>query len=47
MIEMLNNIPNHFYIKIKNKNVLNLENIILIDNLVHNFLDDNFLMEFY
>ena len=28
--------------KHKNKNVLNLDNIILIDNLVHNFLDDQF-----
>lgn len=38
-----NKIPKSFlYKKIKNKNVLNLENIILIDNLVHNFLDDQF-----
>jgi len=42
-IKKKNNIPKHFlYKKIKNKNVLNLENIILIDNLVHNFLDDQF-----
>jgi hydroxymethylpyrimidine pyrophosphatase-like HAD family hydrolase len=42
-IKKRNNIPKSFlYKKIKNKNVLNLENIILIDNLVHNFLDDQF-----
>lgn len=42
-IKKKNNIPKSFlYKKIKNKNVLNLENIILIDNLVHNFLDDQF-----
>ena len=42
-IKKKNNIPKHFlYKKIKNKNVLNLENIILIDNLVHNFLDNQF-----
>lgn len=39
----LNDIPKSFlYKKIKNKNVVNLENIILIDNLVHNFLDNQF-----
>jgi TFIIF-interacting CTD phosphatase-like protein len=42
-IKKKNNIPKSFlYKKVKNKNVLNLENIILIDNLVHNFLDDQF-----
>ena len=42
-IKKKNNIPKNFlYKKVKNKNVLNLENIILIDNLVHNFLDDQF-----
>ena len=39
----LNDIPKSFlYKKVKNKNVVNLENIILIDNLVHNFLDNQF-----
>ena len=38
-----NKIPKSFlYKKIKNKHVLNLENIILIDNLVENFLDSQF-----
>jgi TFIIF-interacting CTD phosphatase-like protein len=38
-----NNIPKSFlYKKVKNKHVLNLENIILIDNLVENFLDTQF-----
>ena len=42
-IKKKNNIPKSFlYKKVKNKNVLNLENIILIDNLVHNFLDNQF-----
>ena len=42
-IKKKNNIPKSFlYKKIKNKKVLNLKNIILIDNLVHNFLDDQF-----
>ena len=42
-IKKRNNIPKSFlYKKIKNKNVLNLENIILIDNLVENFLDTQF-----
>jgi len=39
----LNNIPKSFLVKkMKNKNVLNLDHIILVDNLVHNFLDDQF-----
>jgi len=38
-----NKIPKSFlYKKVKNKHVLNLENIILIDNLVENFLDTQF-----
>ena len=38
-----NNIPKSFlYKKVKNKHVLNLENIILVDNLVENFLDTQF-----
>ena len=42
-LKKLNKIPNTFLVKkYKNKNVLNLDNIILIDNLVHNFLDDQF-----
>jgi len=42
-IKKKNNIPKSFlYKKVKNKNILNLENIILIDNLVHNFLDNQF-----
>tara|TARA_Y100001958_G_C21139935_1_gene478896 strand:+ start:115 stop:765 length:651 start_codon:yes stop_codon:yes gene_type:complete len=42
-LKKLNDIPKTFlYKKIKNKTVLNLENIILIDNLVHNFLDSQF-----
>ena len=42
-LNKLNNIPKHFLVKKhKNKNILNLDNIILIDNLVHNFLDDQF-----
>jgi TFIIF-interacting CTD phosphatase-like protein len=42
-IKNQNSIPKTLlYKKVKNKNILNLENIILIDNLVHNFLDDQF-----
>ena len=42
-LNKLNDIPKNFLVKKhKNKNVLNLDNIILIDNLVHNFLDDQF-----
>tara|TARA_B100001564_G_scaffold186141_1_gene156345 strand:- start:11842 stop:12498 length:657 start_codon:yes stop_codon:yes gene_type:complete len=42
-IKKLNDIPKTFlYKKVKNKTVLNLENIIIIDNLVHNFLDSQF-----
>ena len=42
-IKNQNSIPKSLlYKKVKNKNILNLENIILIDNLVHNFLDDQF-----
>lgn len=38
-----NKIPKSFlYKKVKNKHVLNLENIILVDNLVENFLDSQF-----
>lgn len=38
-----NKIPKSFlYKKVKNKHVLNLENIILVDNLVENFLDTQF-----
>jgi TFIIF-interacting CTD phosphatase-like protein len=38
-----NDIPKSFlYKKIKNKHVLNLENIVLVDNLVENFLDSQF-----
>tara|TARA_Y100000589_G_C27160645_1_gene632590 strand:+ start:810 stop:1448 length:639 start_codon:yes stop_codon:yes gene_type:complete len=38
-----NNIPKSFlYKKVKNKHVLNLENIVLVDNLVENFLDSQF-----
>jgi TFIIF-interacting CTD phosphatase-like protein len=38
-----NDIPKSFlYKKVKNKHVLNLENIVLVDNLVENFLDSQF-----
>ncbi len=38
-----NKIPKSLlYKKVKNKHVLNLENIILVDNLVENFLDTQF-----
>ena len=42
-LKNMNNIPKSFlFKKVKNKNILNLDHIILIDNLVHNFLDDQF-----
>ena len=42
-IKKRNNIPKSFlYKKVKNKHVLNLENIVLVDNLVENFLDSQF-----
>ena len=38
-----NKIPKSFlYKKVKNKHVLNLEHIVLVDNLVENFLDTQF-----
>ena len=43
-LKKLNNIPNSLLVKSNKdkKNKLNLDNIILIDNLVHNFLDSQF-----
>ena len=42
-LKNLNTIPKSLLVqKVKNKNILNLDNIILIDNLVHNFLDNQF-----
>ena len=42
-IKNQNSIPKSLlYKKVKNKHVLNLEHIVLVDNLVENFLDDQF-----